>query len=268
MNSSDVTDINTLARFVSNDMTDTSFNLSETGSADCLVLCGSAILHCAESVFRAVQSRQVAKTLVICGGIGHSTILLYDAVAAHPQYKALSAEIRGMPESQILHRIGRDFFQLDEYAAKHAIRVIVEDKSTNCGANAIETKKVLDAAGVATPSSLVIVQDPTMSLRTKASFEKTYAGIAMPVCKTCPSFVPQVKLEGTQVVFDNPPDEHLWSMPRFIDLLIGEIPRLRNDSNGYGPSGKGFIVQIDIPDEVEAAWARLTKKVEAGRSTM
>lgn len=30
----------------------------------------------------------------------------------------------------------------------------------------------------------------------------------------------------------------------------GEIPRLRDDVNGYGPKGKKFIAHVNIPDKV------------------
>ena len=36
--------------------------------------------------------------------------------------------------------------------------------------------------------------------------------------------------------------------------MLGELPRLRDDINGYGPLGRDFIVHVDIPAEVEAAW--------------
>lgn len=38
---------------------------------------------------------------------------------------------------------------------------------------------------------------------------------------------------------------------------MGEIPRLRDDADGYGPNGRGFIAHVDIPPEVEAAFAEL-----------
>jgi len=41
--------------------------------------------------------------------------------------------------------------------------------------------------------------------------------------------------------------------------VMGEIPRLRNDADGYGPKGRGFIVAVDIPPAVEAAYDRLTE---------
>lgn len=49
----------------------------------------------------------------------------------------------------------------------------------------------------------------------------------------------------------------MWEMERYIQLLMGEIPRLSDDENGYGPWGKGFIVHVDIPDEVRTAFETL-----------
>ncbi|STD42197.1 Uncharacterised protein [Edwardsiella tarda] len=42
-----------------------------------------------------------------------------------------------------------------------------------------------------------------------------------------------------------------------MSLLLGEIPRLRDDAQGYGPRGRDFIAHVDLPDEVEAAFQRL-----------
>ena len=52
----------------------------------------------------------------------------------------------------------------------------------------------------------------------------------------------------------------VWEVDRFISLLLGEILRLRDDANGYGPCGKDFIDHVDIPAEVEAAWGRLSQR--------
>ena len=37
-----------------------------------------------------------------------------------------------------------------------------------------------------------------------------------------------------------------------LELLFGEVIRLRDDENGYGPRGKGFIVHVEVPEEIEA----------------
>ena len=50
------------------------------------------------------------------------------------------------------------------------------------------------------------------------------------------------------------------SRERLLSLALGEIPRLRDDENGYGPRGRGFIAHVDIPEAVEAAWRRLADR--------
>jgi hypothetical protein len=50
----------------------------------------------------------------------------------------------------------------------------------------------------------------------------------------------------------------VWDVQRYLSLLLGEIPRLRDD--GYGPAGKNFINHVDIPASAEAAWDRLSQR--------
>jgi len=49
----------------------------------------------------------------------------------------------------------------------------------------------------------------------------------------------------------------MWDMERYISLLLGEIPRLTDDENGYGPNGKDFIAHVEIPLEVKEAFESL-----------
>ena len=49
----------------------------------------------------------------------------------------------------------------------------------------------------------------------------------------------------------------MWNIDRYITLLMGEIPRLSDDENGYGPRGKNFISHVDIPQEVKYAFEEL-----------
>lgn len=49
----------------------------------------------------------------------------------------------------------------------------------------------------------------------------------------------------------------MWDIDRYVNLLMGEIPRLADDADGYGPRGKNFIAHVDIPTEVRAAHAAL-----------
>ena len=53
----------------------------------------------------------------------------------------------------------------------------------------------------------------------------------------------------------------MWNMDRYLELLMGEIPRLRDDRQGYGPNGQGFIAHVDIPESVQKADEALRKEL-------
>jgi hypothetical protein len=107
-----------------------------------------------------------------------------------------------------------------------------------------------------------------MMLRTKASFEKAYEDVQSPVSiVSCPIFVPRMQLSQDGILEYCPVSttSELWSQDRFLELIMGEIPRLRDDKDGYGPRGRGFIPHVDIPVDVEAAWSRLEAVVKRSR---
>jgi hypothetical protein len=54
-----------------------------------------------------------------------------------------------------------------------------------------------------------------------------------------------------------PDGRDTWPRERWISLVMGEVPRLRDDELGYGPRGRGFIAHVELPDEVAAAHASL-----------
>ncbi|KIW87774.1 uncharacterized protein Z519_11748 [Cladophialophora bantiana CBS 173.52] len=262
----DVADINTLSRYLSHLQVSSLYTCSPV---DVIVFCGNAILPIAQNVFSALEARpDLTKTLVICGGIGHSTRFLYEAIRDHGEYCHLAANIDGLPEAAVYELILTEYYpNIVRRIKSGQIKCIIEANSTNCGANAIETRRVLELHSVPLPKSCVVVQDPTMSLRTLAAFQHTYQDVEpTPEFLSCPTFVPVVSLDErgmlriradhslSTVDIDS---SALWESHRFFDLLMGEIPRLRDDTDGYGPKGKGFIVHVDVPEEVEDAWARL-----------
>ncbi|MEA1883952.1 MAG: hypothetical protein U9N62_05455 [Thermotogota bacterium] len=95
-----------------------------------------------------------------------------------------------------------------------------------------------------------------MQLRTDASFQKEWASEKTTFVNFA-SRKPQLVLENNHIKLNmsDPP----WSLDRFLSLVLGEIPRLRDDANGYGPKGKGFIAHVEIPVEIEAAFEKITK---------
>lgn len=177
----------------------------------------------------------------------------------------------------MLERILKGFFDL-ERIRRGGCRVLIEDGSTNCGANAKMTREVLEGNGVEVEDlkSLVVVQDPTMAVRTVASFEKVFEDVGVSIM-SAPIFVPVMHMvdEGTgngnggvmrwDVGQMGVEEGELWEKERFFELIMGEVPRLRDDAGGYGPRGKGFIVHVDIPSEVEDAWGRLSKTSKSSR---
>jgi hypothetical protein len=110
-----------------------------------------------------------------------------------------------------------------------------------------------------------------MSLRTVASFEKAYEDLPAaerPTFKACPVFVPETRMRSGQLEYAVI-EEHslrnelrlrrddLWEKQRFCELLVGEVTRLNDDENGYGPKGKGFIGHVDVPEGVVEAAKRV-----------
>ena len=215
--------------------------------ADVLVLLGNSVLHTVTSVAAGMKSG-VADQLLIVGGNGHSTEHLREAVRAFWPYQDVAVDDRA--EAEIM----RDLLVQAHGLGKASI--LIETESTNCGANAENTRRLLESQGLR-PEHVILVQDPTMQRRTWASFRRVW-GVEHPIrFLNCPTFVPQVRPENESLAFENPDRAGLWAMERFVSLVMGEIPRLRNDENGYGPKGKGYIVAVDIPSEVEAAYQRL-----------
>ena len=56
--------------------------------------------------------------------------------------------------------------------------------------------------------------------------------------------------------FRSPP-AGMWPPARYLSLLMGEIPRLTDDADGYGPAGRGFIAHVDVPPAVTDAYNAL-----------
>jgi uncharacterized SAM-binding protein YcdF (DUF218 family) len=247
IDSIDIEAVNEIAAFLAmNDFG--SLSESEEASAiGCVVLAGNSVLHTAESAFRFARQNPSSK-LLISGGIGHSTHRLYHEVGAHPSYRTVPTG--GRTEAEILRDIAVRYWNVDPN------RVIVESESTNCGENARLSRVSLDAERLE-PDRILLIQDPTMQRRTDAAFRRVWQDRPEVRFLNWPTFTPRVRAVRNALAFDLDQIGGLWPMDRFLSLLMGEIPRLRNDARGYGPNGKGFIVAVDVPQEIEEAYRRL-----------
>jgi uncharacterized SAM-binding protein YcdF (DUF218 family) len=260
----EVADINSIAEFLADQPVQPS--LSEP--VDCIVICVSAILYQAEWLFALLMERpHLTKTLVLCGGKGHSTELLYKAIAENPKYAEISPEIEGLAESRVLEKLANRYYDIPAIQIS-GCKILIEDQSTNCGSNATETRELLRRSGCLNMRRCVIIQDPTMARRTRASFIKAFSDISpAPDFVSCPVFVPRITRSADRIEYaiQHVPNSQLWDMERFFELLMGEIPRLRDDEGGYGPKGRGYIPHVEIPTAIEQAWVNLASVLKAVR---
>jgi hypothetical protein len=96
-----------------------------------------------------------------------------------------------------------------------------------------------------------------MQRRTMATFTRVWQEAEQsPEWTSYPGFIPVLRHDEGGVRFDGE-ETGLWTVDRYLSLLMGEVPRLRDDAEGYGPLGKDFIAHVDVPPEVEAAWQTL-----------
>ncbi|KAG5807506.1 hypothetical protein H9Q74_007505 [Fusarium xylarioides] len=224
-------------------------------STDVIVLCASAILAIPEAVFewaaqqqREYEARQRNTVLVLCGGIGPCTPFVYDAIRASKKYCTIFDTINGKPEGEVLKVMAERFYKLkiDQNGAQdQSFRILVSDRSNNCGADASEAKAALEENGIRSPRSMVVVQDPAMSSRTISSFEKVYENDTVHI-----SCWPRLKqprdAQQERMLPEKDVRRELWSMNRFLDRIIGE---------------QGGVIRaksaIGIPNEVENAWSAI-----------
>ena len=202
--------------------------------ADIFVLFGGSILAGTDILATAIQNK-VAQHFAIVGGAGHTTTALREQ-AGFAQTTATEAEIF----QALLKR---------EYGLEVDL---LESRSTNCGNNISYLLDLLKAEQIEF-NSIILAQDATMQLRVAATLE-LFGPIADLKILNYATY--QVELnEGLQ--FIKQPPRGMWELERYINLLMGEIPRLRDDAAGYGPAGKGFLAHVDIPAEVETAFEAL-----------
>ncbi|WP_368543356.1 YdcF family protein [Enterobacter soli] len=210
---------------------------------DFVVLAGNAVIPTIDAACRFASTQQVP--LLISGGIGHSTGYLYAAVAQHPRYHPIATA--GRAEASILADVARQFWQIPEQ------HVWVEDQSTNCGENARFSWNMMKQRH-ARAERVLVVQDATMQRRTVATFARVCRDERVsPRWIAHPGVIPELQNSDKGLVFSGG-GEGLWPVDRYLSLVLGELPRLYDDVNGYGPAGRDFINHVEFPAEVLAAW--------------
>ena len=211
--------------------------------ADVMVLFGGSIIHGGDVLAQAIQQR-IAKKYVIVGGAGHTTETLREKM--HKEFPDM--ETSGLSEAEIFAMYLKYRYGL--------LPDFLECKSTNCGNNITYLLQLLKEHNISF-KSIIISQDATMQYRMEAGLRKyvdddvliiNYSVYSVKVIATDTGLAYEKEILG------------MWDVNRYISLLMGEIPRLSDDENGYGPKGKGFIAHVDIPSEVRCAFIELCDK--------
>ena len=174
----------------------------------------------------AVAAGQVG-TLMVVGGRGHTTDVLLAAMGFDPG----SPDTSNLTEAEVIAAWLREVHGIED--------VILETRSTNCGSNITLAQQAAARHGLHRAPSPWSRTRPCSAGWTRAS------GTAGP--------------SGDAVAVNRPgPDSRdAWPWLRWVSLVMGEVPRLRDAAGGYGPRGRDFIAHVDVPDHVEAAYRSL-----------
>lgn len=207
--------------------------------ADVMVLFGGSILCGGDVLARAIEHR-IAKYFIIVGGAGHTTPTL--RANMNKAYPKINTE--NLSEAEIFNSYLKYRYSVQaDY---------IETKSTNCGNNITFLLELLEKEKIAC-NHMILSQDATMQYRMEMGMRKYRPDMDIINFATYHAVVQ----EQNGSLNYNTDIWGMWDMERYISLLLGEIPRLKDDENGYGPKGKGFIAHVDIPQSVENAFDEL-----------
>lgn len=242
-----VTAINTIADFLgvrdleslTQDSLQKQYGIKQT---DVMVLFGGSIITGGDAFAQALENHLASHTVIV-GGCGHTTPVLIEKMS-----QALpNLDLEGLSEAELFQKYLQNKYHLEAE--------LLETKSTNCGNNITYLLDLLETKGIDW-QSMLLMQDASMMRRMSATLKKfapektiiDYATYKVRVTEI------QDKLEFEKEL------PYMWTMKHYISLLLGEIPRLRDDESGYGPLGKDFIAHVDIPTEVMAAFDYLQEE--------
>lgn len=208
--------------------------------ADVMVLFGGSILAGGDVLAEAIRNH-IAKKYIIVGGAGHTTETLRQLV--HQEYPEI--ETADLPEAEVFQRYLQTVYGCK---ADH-----LETKSTNCGNNITYLLDLLREEHIEF-RSIILSQDTTMQRRMTAGL-KNYVQEDITAINYA-TYAANVRSVDEKLCYEK--EIHgMWTIDRYVHLLMGEIPRLTDDAHGYGPNGKGFIAHVDIPETVKIAFEEL-----------
>ena len=207
---------------------------------DVFVLFGGSILEGGNVLAEAIKA-EIAEKYIIVGGIGHTTETLREIF----EKKFNKIDTKNLTEAEIFNFYIKEMYGLQaDY---------LECNSTNCGNNITLLLELMQINNIKC-DSIILAQDATMQYRMAATLKK-YVSDRVTIINYA-TYQVDVIQKDDKLIYQKQP-LGMWDTDRYITLLMGEIPRLSDDENGYGPRGKNFISHVDIPQEVRYAFEEL-----------
>jgi uncharacterized SAM-binding protein YcdF (DUF218 family) len=250
-------DINRISAYLALD----DFEGSEPGPKivsrlDAVVLLGNQVVTTLTAACTLLL-RAPSAILLLSGGAGHSTPLLYENLrnSAYGVLVDRGLILETMAEAEMGAVVAQLGFRIPPG------RIRVEDQSRNSAENARMSIEILqDARPEQGP--VLILQDPTMQRRSILTWgrEAEGAGSEAPILSHA-IFVPKVEpAPDGSLGFVGLQAQGAWTMERFLGLILGEIRRLYDNEEGYGPRGRNFLPHVEIPAPVYESYLRVSER--------
>ena len=214
---------------------------------DALVLFGGSILAGGD-IFAQGIKQNIAKKNIIVGGYGHTTdALIKQAIPYLSTVKKTGTKTETNSKMKLSEA---EIFQTYIKQAYNVEADYLEIYSTNCGNNITNLLNLFKEKSLDV-HSIILIQDATMSYRMEAILRRQTQKISTII--NYPAYETKVIVKNQQLVFEMQP-KGMWSINHYVSLLLGEIPRLTDNKNGYGPNGTNYLIHVDIPREVQIAF--------------
>lgn len=224
------------------------------GVADLFVLFGGGVIGTVETLALAM-AQGVARTFAIVGGRGRATYWLDQAMEQEVATWA-TGETAAMPRPGI----DNEADMLDALLRHRHARCadLLERRSTNCGNNITYLLDLLEESNEV-PTSVIISQDAIMQRRMDATWRRQVAD-RPPFQDTkvvnWSAYQAALTAHNGRLAWEHAP-EGMWPIDTYLGMLSGEVTRLTDNEQGYGPRGQDFLVHVDVPQEVSHAAATL-----------
>lgn len=215
--------------------------------ADCMMLFGESIPCAGDVAAQAIQEDMVDLFMIV-GGERSTT----DSLRRKFHRAFWDIEVTGKMEA--------DIFAEYLYRQYGIAPDWIERDSRNFSDSIANALFILRENQVF-PKTILVIQDAVMQRRAEEGLRK-YLGDSVTLVSYA-GYQVQVRVRDGGLTFVPGDVLGMWEMDEYIALLLREIPRLRDDQEGYGPKGKDRIAHVEIPPEVLEAYEVLRAAVSS-----